>query len=137
VPDVFLQDTSFWILANRRRGPEDARARFRELLATGQLAINEMVRLEILLGYKTRDDVSLISDELESLRLLPTSRDVWNGAERLGFDLQRAGVRSLIPDLVIAATAIHHNATLLHADSDFERIAQHSDLRTESHLDSP
>lgn len=134
--ELFLQDTSFWILANRRSGLQSARNRFGELLAARQLAINEIVRLEILLGYKTREDVSRIGDELEAMRLLPLRREVWDETELLGFKLLRVGSGLMIPDLLIAATAIHYGATLLHRDSDFETVAQHSDLRTESYLAS-
>lgn len=99
------------------------------------LAINDVVRIEVLLGYRDRDEFEQVADELEGLVLLPLSRPVWDCAADLGFTLKRRGISIPLPDLLIAATAIHYDATLLHADSDYETIAQHSGLRTESHRD--
>jgi predicted nucleic acid-binding protein len=46
---------------------------------------------------------------------------------------RQAGVVVQSTDLLIATIAIRVGATLLHRDADFERIAQHSALKTEHH----
>jgi len=59
-------------------------------------------------------------------RWLPTPDDVWDTV----LETQRALVDSSrhrmvkIPDLIIAAVAQHHGATVLHYDSDYGAIAE-------------
>jgi predicted nucleic acid-binding protein len=88
------------------------------------------------MGYRSEDDAARFSHELDALEFLALDRPVWNETWSLGTRLKRVGLTKGFPDILIAATAIYHNAILLHADSDFEAIAQHSDLRTESYLDA-
>jgi predicted nucleic acid-binding protein len=130
--DWFLLDTSIWIHVLRRNTPPAIGSRFAELLRSKRAAINELVRLEILVGYKTEGELNRVSVELDGLRLLALSKHIWSAAAILNLHLRSVGITATIADLLIAATAIEHNAVLVHQDSDFDRIAQHSDLRAES-----
>ncbi|TAK21233.1 MAG: hypothetical protein EPO26_14965 [Chloroflexota bacterium] len=65
---------------------------------------------------------------------LPTDEAMWIHAIRLGIDLRRQGVAVQGTDLMIATAAIRADATLVHRDSDFDRIAKHCDLRVESYV---
>jgi predicted nucleic acid-binding protein len=132
--DLFLIDTSFWIPIARRQPRRELVDRFRDLLLARLAATNEIVRLEVLMGSKNLEEKRNSEDQLQALHLLQITAPVWSMSSELGFKLMRAGLPTGIPDLIIAATAIHYEATLLHADSDFETIAQHSELRTESYL---
>jgi len=86
------------------------------------------------MGYRDEGEAAAVALELDALQTLPLTRPVWDRAIALGRRLNSIGLKKGLPDLLIAATAIHYEATLLHADSDFEDIAQHSGLRTESYL---
>ena len=68
------------------------------------------------------------------LQLLPLSDKIYDDAAHLGYRLRRSGVTVPVVDLVVAAAAMEHNAVVVHLDSDYELIARHSTLRTESHL---
>jgi predicted nucleic acid-binding protein len=106
--------------------------RFSELLRSKRSAINEIVRLEVLVGYKTEAELNRVRIELAGLQLLELAESTWRFAASLSLHLRSVGVTTTIPDLLIAATAIENNAVLVHLDSDFDRIAQHSELRVES-----
>lgn len=134
---AFLLDSSFVIAAHRSRSDTPITARFRELISLQQAAINEVVRFECLVGCRNDDEMRRTEQALRAIDLLAIDRVVWALAIELGSRLRRIGVAGPLPDVMIAATAIRHSAVLLHIDSDFETIAQHSDLRTESYLDVP
>ncbi len=94
-----------------------------------------MVRLELLRGARDDAEFLLIEAGLYAAQALPTSAREWSEAINLGLRLKRAGVNVGAPDLLIAAVAITHQALLVHADADFEQIAQHSTLLTEPVFD--
>jgi predicted nucleic acid-binding protein len=53
---------------------------------------------------------------------IATGRTVWERAEQLAWSLDRQGVVLPSPDLLIAACALHANATVLTADAHFQSI---------------
>lgn len=132
--EIFLLDSSFVIPSLRRRPPQAIGDRFVELVSARNAAINGLVRLEVLLGCRTEEVLEATRYNLGALRLVETAAETWDAAAQLGFALARQGVGVAIPDLVIAASAIEHSAVLVHADSDFDLIAQHSDLKVESYV---
>lgn len=92
-----------------------------------------VIYLEVLRGAAAQKDFDLLKDYLGSLAFYDL-RDVRESVVRAGklsFDLRRKGmaVTSTI-DFLIAQTAIDNDLYLLHNDSDFDRIAQVSMLRT-------
>ena len=133
--DIFLLDTSFVVAFLGRDVPTPVRVRMEQLVSEDSAATNALIRTEVLVGCRNPEDYERVSVRMQALQSLPLENFVWERASRLGFDLTRVGLSVGVSDLVIAATALHNQATLLHMDSDFELIAQHSDLRTESYLD--
>jgi predicted nucleic acid-binding protein len=132
----FLVDSSIHITVLRRNPPPQLVTRLRELLRQNEAAINEIIRLEVLAGCRTQDQFELISTQLLGFPAMAIDDRVWKAAATLDFDLRRAGLVIGLPDLIIASTATTYGATLIHADSDFERIAQHSALKTESYAEA-
>lgn len=108
----------------------------KELIGSGGAAVNETIELELLVGCRTDEEFNLVRRNLAGVNRMQIQRTTWDIADSLGFDLRRKGVTTSVPDLLIAASAIEHDATLLHADRDFDRIAEHSDLRVESYVDA-
>jgi len=95
-------------------------------------ATNGIVKVEIATGARTEAEFQDNRETLDALINLSMGERTWALASRVGFELRRQGVTVSLPDLIIAASAIEHDAVLIHADADFDRIAAHSDLKVES-----
>jgi predicted nucleic acid-binding protein len=130
--EVYLLDSSIWITVLRSRPPEAIARRFSDLVRSGHAAINEVVRLEILIGFGTETEMERVRRVLSGMQFLRLAESTWGLAATLNLQLRGVGVTIALPDLLIAASAIEHNSILIHQDSDFDRIAQHSGLRVES-----
>ena len=133
--DLLLADTSIWVITSRRRAASSLQRRVQLLEAQNLLATCDVVMLEILRGSPDDDGFVRMSSRFHGLHHLPTGAEQWRESVRLGYDLKRHGANVGAIDILIAAVAITHDAIVLHADSDYERIAQHSALRTEPVFD--
>src|SRR5688572_23801022 len=92
--------------------------------------MTEMVALELLFSARGREDYDNRRAELASLPWLHLTEAVAAPALDIQHRLASASShRRPIPDLLVAATAIEHDATLLHYDADFDAIAAVTDLR--------
>lgn len=132
---LYLVDTSAWIdVLVARRGSEELRARLDTLALEDALATTGMVRFEILSGTRSRDEWDRLASRLAGLIPFAFVEQHWTEAARLGFDLRRQGFTIPTPDLIIAAVAMAHDATVLHRDRHFDLIAEHTPLRVESHV---
>jgi len=121
--NLFLVDTSVW---NR----SDASAPIRDALKLysfqGEIAICPPVALE--LGYSARSlaDIRALNARLSLLRMLHLSENT----EKISREIQEAlwaagmGRAAGAMDILISATAIEHDATVVHYDGDFEYIAR-------------
>lgn len=135
MPEV-LVDTSAWILAVFRRDRR-AQDRLHELVATGRAAICPIVLLEWLAGRGDDETAAGIRRRLAAVPSLTCSDAVWRRAFNLAAEARRRGQTVPAPDSLVAAHAIEAGVTLLHADTDFVRIAAWSGLRQESLLVGP
>lgn len=119
--DRFLIDKS----ALARYPKPGVRAVVEPLHNAGLLAICAAVELEILHSARSKADAERIRDELRGFDWLPTADEVWDRA--LDVQTQLVGVGNWravsLADLVIAATAERHGATVLHYDGDYDMIA--------------
>jgi len=131
----FLIDSSVWIKFLRRGTPPNISLRIDELLSRGVVSTNGVVKLEILSGAHNEQEFQDYSARFDALHQLAIHDGTWHAAARLGHDLRRQGVACLTPDLIIAASAMEHDAVLIHADADFDRIASNSELRVESFVE--
>ena len=132
-----LVDSSAWIPLFRRNHPAGPklRARISQLQASGQAATTEPIMLELLRGARDTADYEQLAALLGDLTLLPVSLERWQEAAQMGFDLlRRHGITVPSVDLLIAAVAKAHGATLVHRDGDFDLIAKHVPLTVESHV---
>ena len=118
-----LIDTSAWIEALRKDGDPSMRQKVGALIAAGQAAFCELVRLELWNGARGDGEKAKLADIEQAVPNLPIDDETW----RLAMDLARAsrGQGLTIPctDLVIGACARRHGATLLHRDSHLDQIA--------------
>jgi predicted nucleic acid-binding protein len=135
MPDsLYLVDTSTWVEVLRPgRGSLELRARIDVLLKADAVATTGMVRMELLGGTLAESEYTRLDKHLSALHLLPTQEERWTEAARLGFQLRRQGVTIPFTDLLIAVTAVHADATLIHCDRHFDLIGARSPLKLESY----
>jgi len=93
------------------------------------VAINPVVRAELLTGAKDEKQYAELENDFEGLHELELIDAVWRRAERMRFELRRAGHLVPLPDVLIACCAIVYDCELMHADRDFDRIAHVAALK--------
>lgn len=127
---MILIDTSAWVEFLRDTGSPAARA-VDGLLANRDIAITDAVSMEVLAGARDDQHLADLRGLLARATVLTTSPAHYDDAAALYRTCRRAGVtvRKLI-DCLIAAVAIDAKAQLLHADSDFDLLGQHTTLLT-------
>ena len=96
------------------------------LSASGLLAVCGAVEIEVLYSARSKADATRIRDELSGFDWLSTPDEVWDRALEVQAQLMENGNhRALsVADLLIAATAERHGATVLHYDADYDMIAE-------------
>lgn len=118
-----LIDSSAWIRYLTEAGSACARS-VERLLADHRAAVNPVIRIELLTGAKNERQYAQLEEVLGGLHALELADAVWRRAERLTFELRRAGHLVPVPDAAIACCAVVYGCGLLHADRHFEQIAQ-------------
>jgi predicted nucleic acid-binding protein len=129
---MFLIDTSLWIFALRKNFHPLIKERIAALLSESDIAINGIIELELLGGVKTEKEFIRLKSRLDGLHYVEATKALWDFSSRLAFDLRRKGLNIPYTDIFIAASAIQEKATLLHADSHFDTVAEHSSLKVSS-----
>lgn len=115
---TYLLDKSAWEQAPHSA---DAAKRITDDIRRGDLAICTMTALEIL--YSARNSEAYKRDLGHLLRLPWVDLTEPRKAVEVQSELARRGQhRTSIPDVIIAATAAEHGLTILHYDSDYERL---------------
>jgi predicted nucleic acid-binding protein len=119
--EVYLADTSTWHWARTQA----ARAALQIELDAGCVATCAIIDAELMVSARGPDDADALAAERRALRWLPTPDDVWDtvlATQRALVDTSQHRMVK-IPDLIIAAVAQRHGATVLHYDSDYDAIS--------------
>ena len=97
-----------------------------ELMAEGRLAVCQMVALEFLNNAPDPRSYEVIWGALRGQRWMDVTTTVMERTLEVHRELAaKSRHRNFrLPDLIIAATAEHHGATVLHYDSDYDSIAE-------------
>jgi len=95
------------------------------LHVAGLLAVCGPVALEVMYSARSAKDAMRVKQGLSGFDWLPSPDEVWDRALEVQAGLIRKGTwRGIaLPDLIVAATAERHQATVLHYDADFELIS--------------
>jgi len=108
-----------------RRTQPLVRAALDPLIQRGLLAVTGAVEMEILYSARNAAEARRLRYFLAGFAYLPCPDEVWDRAK----DVQAQAIRNgnhralSMADLVIAATAERHGATVLHYDEDYQQIA--------------
>ncbi len=120
--NVYLADTTVYVLQDRN---QQVRRRFTALLTEGRLAACQMTALEYLNNAANPSSYELVWGALHGQRWINVTTEAMDRAldvhRELASTSQHRNFR--LPDLIIAATAELSGATVLHYDTDYDRIA--------------
>lgn len=131
--DTFLVDTSAWLFALRKDANLEIKARLDTLLREDAVAITGIIKLELLGGTRTREELRRLKSRLDALKYVPMEEPLlWDLTYEMAFNLRRKGLTIPYTDILIASAAIKEDVILLHADIHFDQVARHSKLRVES-----
>ena len=119
-----LVDTSVWA----RKDHPALREWFTSALIEGQIALTDMIALEILSGYGSRERFIVGARYLQAVPCVPMEAADWKRARGVYAELEEKHGTNIrrsvkVPDLFIAACAERHRLTIVHYDQDFETIA--------------
>jgi hypothetical protein len=125
---MILADTSIWIEFFRSRDSAVARELDR-LLEEGVAATCGLVLAELLPGLRKKQRVA-VRGLMESLPNLEIPADIWDDvAEMQEKALDKGSGPFSLPDLIIAAAALRHDAELFTRDRHFNAISALTGLR--------
>lgn len=116
---MILIDTSSWIHLLRPDGDPAVRGRVEAALQSGDACWCPVVQLELWNGARGEREKKVLRRFALALSELPIDDGIWNAAYDLARRARSRGVTVPVADLVIAACAQRHGATLESADSDF------------------
>jgi len=125
-------DTSVWSLALRRDEPA-GRAEVGMLVRAVEggetLLTTGLVLQELLQGFAGPKSRSEIVERFSALPLIAPDRDDHIEAAQLRNHCRRKGVQIGTIDALLAQLCLRHELTMLTADQDFTRVAEHSRLK--------
>ena len=119
-----LVDTSAWIASLRPGGDPAVSERVRSLLNAGEAAWCAMVRLELWNGARGEHEKRVLREMESQLIDLEMSPEVWARSFDLARKARGAGLSVPAVDILIAATAWHHGASIEHCDDHFNLLAK-------------
>jgi len=129
---MILIDTSAWLFALKKDFHPVIKERIEQLLVESEIAICGMIALELLGGTRSEKEYFRLKSRFDALHYIDTDKALWDLSSKLAFDLKRKGMSIPYSDIVIAASALKEKAILVHADSHFDSIADHTNLKVES-----
>jgi len=130
--NLFLVDTSAWLFALRKDFMLEVKDRIDHLLKENAIITTGIVKLEILGGTKTQNELQRLKTRLDALDMVETDTALWEEAYRLSFELRRKGITVPYTDILIAVCALKTESTVVHADAHFDLMADHTGLKVES-----
>jgi predicted nucleic acid-binding protein len=128
---VIVVDTSVWIdVLNETATPQAARCV--ELIEGGEpVALTDVILTEVLQGLRSDDEARMVERHLRAFPILRLeglndfvlAAELYRTARHAGVTIRKT------LDCLIAAPCVRTNAPMLHADSDFDRLATCTPLR--------
>lgn len=118
-----LVDTSCWIEYFNSPGTGTAVA-VEEAIRDDRAALTGIVLAELSQGARRAAELSRLQTALGAVRWVATSREVYERAGRIGFELRRRGVTVPVTDCVIAAAAESVGGRILTLDDHFAQISE-------------
>lgn len=122
----WLLDTS--ALSQRPHGP--VHERLEQCIEEGA-AVCDMVVAESLMGARSTADLVARNRFFQTMSVLAVDQSVWSALETIAGNVAEAGRKVATGDAIVAACALVNDLTVLHYDSDFEKLGELTGLRHE------
>lgn len=127
---MIVVDTTVWIDFFNGRNEPHVEQLASMIDADAGIALTDLTLTEVLQGLRDDAQVRLVDDRLcafdvlrlESLDDLRRAAQLYRTARRRGVTIRRT------IDCLIASVCIREGLPIMHNDSDFDRLAEHSDL---------
>ena len=134
--ELFLVDTSAWILALRKDFLPVVKDRIEHLLKENAIVTIGLVKLELLGGTNTEKEFQRLRSRLDALDTVECDLLLWQEAADLAFRLRRKGITVPYTDILVAAGALKIQATVVHVDAHFDLLHEPAGLKVESFVDA-
>ncbi len=127
---MILVDTSVWIDFFHHHAEKAHVITLKKVMAYEEIAICDVILMEILQGIRDEKQFQLIKDYLLCLPCLEMNQATYLQAADIYRELRKSGItiRKSI-DCMIAAVALQNNCVFLQNDRDFEMIAKQFPLQ--------
>ncbi len=133
---MYLIDTSIWIPALWKKGPQIIKDEVIQWLSEDLVSTNGMVKFELISGCKTEQELKYITEVLGGVKCLPIEQKHFEKAAMWNNKLLRQGMTVPVGDVLIATTAMLFNQTVVHIDAHFEMIAKVVPIKLISRIDA-
>lgn len=117
-----LVDTSSLVHFLRRKGDRVVKDRVRGILKSGDAAICPVIEVELWMGVGSPQDERDVADLVGLMIGLPIDGAVWTEASRLARECRKMGNPVPSSDLIVAATAFVHHASIEAEDKHFDLL---------------
>lgn len=118
---ILLVDSSVWIDHYRGSLKPALSGLLAEALQENRAALAPMVWLELVVGFRSREEKEHLDDIRAATRWLEPVADLWERAAQHAAVLHSAGVVLRMPDLLVLTQAEALGLRILHCDRDFDR----------------
>ena len=130
---MIVPDSSAWIELLRRTGSPEYVAMHRLIQEHADLAVTEVVVMEVLAGARSPGHHEELRSALLDCRMLRLEGLSDFEEAAVVYRVCRTAGETIrdLTDCLIAVPAMRAGASILHKDRDFDAIARHTDLRVE------
>ena len=129
---MILVDSSIWIYYYRPKVAERIKSLIIDAIAGDEVAVNGIVKVEILNGITEVKDFEKVKSDFEAFKTINMDDSIFNTAGELGSSLRKKGFGIPATDLIIAACALKSGCSLFHIDSHFDTIARYTQLNAKN-----
>jgi predicted nucleic acid-binding protein len=123
-----LLDASLWIDFTRRHSPRHLKEFIAPYVLHPDACVAEPVMFEVI-RHASDEELGPLQAQFDTMSMLVTPPTLWRDGADLGQRCRRRGITAGSLDLLVAGTALYHDAELVTFDSDFEQIATVCNLR--------
>lgn len=123
-----LIDTSLWVDFTRTRSPRSLKRLIAPFILHPDAHLAEPIAFEML-RHATAAEVKQLTQQFQTLPMLPTPPLLWTEAAALGQVCRQQNITVGSLDLLIATIALCHGAEVVTFDDDFQKIAGVSKLQ--------